>query len=250
MFSTVQCAGRILWNRSVVVLKSQGLGGLAAYGMHAVWHLPKRFRILLKEATFDRRMGVQTSPLLAATELGVEASQLDGIGVNARGTAYVPTPAWAVPAIISELNLHHPDYTFVDLGSGMGRVVLIAAQYPFHRVVGIELSSELNRIAGENLSRLGVARRAEGVDLIHLDAREYEFPAGNLAIYMFNPFQAQIMRVVLENLRRRFEPQDAELYLIYFNPVHAPLLDASPFLEKIKTTRLYSVYHGRRATVS
>jgi SAM-dependent methyltransferase len=213
--------------------------------MDAVWHLPKRFRRLLTEATFDRRMGVQTSPLVAVTDLGVEAGQLDAIGVNARGTAYMPTPAWAVPAIISELNLHHPDYTFIDLGSGMGRVVLIAAQYPFRRVVGVELSLELNRIAGENLSRLGNALRAEAVDLIRLDAREYEFPPGNLAVYMFNPFQAQVMQVVLENLRRRFDPQDAELYIIYFNPVQAPLLDASPYLEKIRTTRLYSVYRSR-----
>jgi hypothetical protein len=249
MLSAVQCAGRILWNRSLVVLKSQGLSGFAVYAMDAVWHLPKRFRRLLTEATFDRRMGVQTSPLVAVTDLDVEAGQLDAIGVNARGTAYVPTPAWAVPAIISELNLHHPDYTFVDLGSGMGRVVLIAAQYPFRKVVGVELSSELNRIAGENLSRLGDARRAEAVDLIRLDARDYELPVGNLVVYMFNPFQAHVMQVVLENLRRRFDLQDAELYIIYFNPVQAPLLDASPYLEKIRTTRLYSVYRSGRANV-
>ena len=62
---------------------------------------------------------------------------------------------------------------------------------------------------------------------------------------MFNPFQAQVMQVVLENLRRRFNSQDAELYIIYFNPVQAPLLDASPYLEKIRTTRLYSVYRSR-----
>ena len=72
MLSAVQDAGRILWNRSLVVLKSQGLSGFAVYAMDAVWHLPKRFRRLLTEATFDRRMGVQTSPLVAVTDLGVE----------------------------------------------------------------------------------------------------------------------------------------------------------------------------------
>jgi hypothetical protein len=115
--------------------------------------------------------------------------------------------------------------------------------------VGVELSSELNRIAGENLSRLGDARRAEAVDLIRLDARDYELPVGNLVVYMFNPFQAHVMQVVLENLRRRFDLQDAELYIIYFNPVQAPLLDASPYLEKIRTTRLYAVYRSGRANV-
>ena len=246
MFSTLHTSLTLLRNRSAVLLRSKGPLGLAAYCLRAAWHLPTRLRRLHREAVFDREMGVETSPLVAASDLGIDAARLDGIGTNARGTAYMPTPAWALPAILAGLPIHFPDCTFIDLGSGMGRVVLLAAQYPFRKVVGVEFSAELHRIAEKNLSQAAHRRRAGAVELICRDAREYVFPPGNLAIYMFNPFQAPVMQTVLDHLERRAQSDPGELSILYYNPVLAPLLDSAPFLERTASTRLYSVFRGRK----
>jgi hypothetical protein len=193
---------------------------------------------------------VQTSPLIAATKLGIDPAKLDGVGVNALGTAYVPSPAWAPTAILRGLNIHYNDYTFIDLGSGMGRVVLIAAGFPFRKVVGVEFSPELHRVAGENLARVSASRRAAAIELVWQDAREYVFPPGNCVVYMFNPFQESVMTQVLANLKAAFENGPAELNVIYFNPVLGALLDDSPFLARIESSRHYSIYRARKAGVA
>ena len=124
----------------------------------------------------------------------------------------------------------------------MGRAVLIAAEFPFSKVVGVEFSAELHRIAGENLARRRDSLRAGAVELACQDAGEYVFPAGNAVVYMFNPFQDAVMTRVLNNMLRAFEDRPADLIIVYFNPVHGRLLDSRPSLARIKTAEHYSVY--------
>ena len=51
-----------------------------------------------------------------------------------------------------------------------------------------------------------------------------------------------VMQRVLENLQQAHAVYGAELYVIYYNPVHKAVVDAAPFLTRIKTTRDYAVY--------
>jgi hypothetical protein len=63
---------------------------------------------------------------------------------------YAPT---ATPGFRKKLNIDPRNFTFIDFGSGKGRVLLIAAGLPFKAVVGIEFSRELHEIAVQNISR-------------------------------------------------------------------------------------------------
>jgi len=55
------------------------------------------------------------------------------------------------------------EFTFVDVGAGMGRAMLLAARMPFRAVVGAELNPALAKIAQRNLvlwrRRVGHGRR-------------------------------------------------------------------------------------------
>jgi SAM-dependent methyltransferase len=206
--------------------------------------LSTRQRRALLEATYDRRMGVQTSRLVAVTDLGIDPSKLGEV------IAYVPSPAWALPVILKQLNIRYADYNFIDLGSGMGRVVLMAAEFPFARVVGVELSQQLHEIAKDNLARSSRRLRAGSVELICQYAQEYAFPCGNCVIYLYNPFRETVMQTVLKNLERCYAKGTAELYVIYLNPVLETILDAAPFLRRIKMTREYSIHHSVSPTSS
>lgn len=113
--------------------------------------------------------------------------------------------------------------TFVDLGSGMGRVVLLAARRPFKTVVGVELSPTLHEVARENFARYGGDDlRCHDVRFVRADAAGYRFPRGNLAVYLYNPFRAQILNDVLAHLTA----QRRETTLLYHTPAERKLIEA------------------------
>ena len=57
--------------------------------------------------------------------------------------AYEPSPYHITTKIIQKLSIDHTRFSFLDFGSGKGRVLLIACQLPFKSVIGIEFSQDL-----------------------------------------------------------------------------------------------------------
>ncbi len=67
--------------------------------------------------------------------------------------AYAPTPGLVAEHLIRRVADRSRQFTFVDFGAGKGRVALLAAKYPFVRVIGIEHSPRLVAAAKENAAR-------------------------------------------------------------------------------------------------
>ncbi len=63
----------------------------------------------------------------------------------------------AIPNIfttrISSLLIDYRQFVFVDFGFGKGTALLLATEFPFKRIIGVEFSPELHRIAEENIKR-------------------------------------------------------------------------------------------------
>jgi predicted RNA methylase len=236
----------ILLHRMTELRRQQGLPGMVRHCAAYLWRLPQWLNLIRREIAYDREMGVQTSRLVAASDLGVDPSKLTDVSTSSRGAAHMPSPRWALMEMLSQLDIRYPDYTFIDLGSGMGRVVLMASELPFRKVIGVEFSPDLHNSAQANVAARRAAVRSGALELLCQDAREYEFPSENCVIYMFNPFREGVMRAVLKNIEQLCHNSRHELYIAYFNPVCGPLLDASPFLTKVKSTRHYSIYHTFR----
>jgi len=231
--------------RMIVLRRSRGLRGTAVYCAQSLGELPHRVRLLFEEAAYDRKTGLETSRLVKVADLGIDAAKMDGASRNASGIAYMPTPASVVATILRDLELRYNEYNFIDLGSGLGRAVFAAAQFPFRKVVRVEFSEKLHKIAERNLAKISAMLNAAAVELNCQDAQEYTFPPGNCVVYLFNPFRETVMQTVLKNLEQCYAKGPAELFVIYYAPVLGAMLDAAPFLSKIKVTREYSIY--RRA---
>jgi hypothetical protein len=108
--------------------------------------------------------------------------------------------------------------TFVDVGAGMGRAMLLAAEMPFKAVVGVELHPGLAAIARKNMALWRKAGRARApMSLICGDAVEYQWPEGPLVAFLFNPFGAAVMRRFVRGIAKRFEGRGGELDLLYVN---------------------------------
>ena len=108
--------------------------------------------------------------------------------------------------------------TFIDLGSGKGRAVLLASLYPFRRVVGVEFSPELTEIARRNVNRFShPAQRCRDIELRCEDAAAYEFPAEPALVYIYNSFEGPLMQRVLANLAASGTAHERRLLLLIIN---------------------------------
>lgn len=139
----------------------------------------------------------------------------------AHATHYEPVPVEAFGELLA---LVPADFVraaaFVDVGCGMGRALLLAAEHPFKQVVGIELSPALHAIARENLATArGLALRCRDMRIRRGDARRFRFPKGDLVVFLFNPFDHEVLRVVLDRIVGSRRSGD-RVTLLYHVPVH------------------------------
>src|SRR5437868_2037805 len=87
---------QVLLRRITDLCRQQGVASTALYCVGYLWRLPRLLKRLVREIAYDREMGVQTSRLVAVTDLDVDPSKLTDVGTGARGTAYMPSPRWAL----------------------------------------------------------------------------------------------------------------------------------------------------------
>jgi SAM-dependent methyltransferase len=138
------------------------------------------------------------------------------------------------------------DFTFVDLGSGKGRALLMASDYPFRRILGIEFLAPLHHAAKKNIERYSSERqRCRQIESILADARDFAFPAVPLVVYMFNSFPEPIFAEVLENLRRSAGLNLRPIYVAYRYLEFEVLLQKCGWLEKAAGTEHWAVYKNR-----
>jgi SAM-dependent methyltransferase len=160
---------------------------------------------------------------------------------------YQPTE----PALFHEMlntlaqhaNLNFPDFTFLDLGSGKGRTLLMAADYPFRRIVGVELLPALHKIAQENFRAYkGESQQCFALESICADATEFPLPDEPLVIYLFNPFREAGLWRVIAQLEKSLHANPRPLYVLYHNPLLEHVLRETGALKKIGGTHQYSIY--------
>jgi SAM-dependent methyltransferase len=157
---------------------------------------------------------------------------------------YQPTEPALFHEMLSALTIDFREFTFIDLGSGKGRVLLMAADYPFRRIVGIELLPELHRAAQENLSQYkSDSQRCFALETICGDARKFTFPSEPAVLYLFNPLSEAGLIQLTANLDRSLREQPRPLYVLYHNPLLDHVLANSSGLRKFKGTHQYHI-HG------
>jgi len=173
----------------------------------------------LAEGQYDRRFGVRTSGMVPAAELDMPEEQ------RRFAVEYAPTTGAKFGCLLSQLPLCYQKYVFVDFGCGKGRTLLMASDFPFHAIVGVELSTSLHSAAEENIACYR-SRYQQCVDLQakHANATAFEFPEQPLVLYFFNPFSDEILRQVLDNVTRSLEACPRDVVIIYYNPEHQDLI--------------------------
>jgi len=145
--------------------------------------------------------------------------------------------------MLSHLKIDFRDFIFVDLGSGKGRTLLMAADYPFRRIVGVELLAALNNIAQENIGRFkSKSQKCFAIESAWGDAREFVFPAEPIVLYLFNPLPEVGLERVITNLERSLRENPRPVHLLYHSPLLEHVVARCGELKKLEGTDRYSIY--------
>jgi len=162
-------------------------------------------------------------------------------------SAYQPTEPSSFGEMLQALQgIAHIDlaqFSFLDLGSGKGRTLLMASDYPFRRIIGVELLPNLDAIAKRNLAAYkSDSQQCFSFESVCADATTYPLPGGPLLVYLFNPLPEWGLRKVLGNLSQSWQRDPRPLYVLYHNPVLEHVLGEATFLNKIALSDQYSIY--------
>ncbi len=162
--------------------------------------------------------GVETRNQVALDDLGIEGACY---GSNPADYVYsgwngdYSCASSKFPEYLNRLNLDWKSFTYIDLGSGKGKSLLMAAELPFAKVIGVELSEGLVNAARRNLAtKRNFNLKCNDIEVVLQDATAYEFPRQPLVIYLLNTFPPAIMRMVLDNLKRSLQEYSREAYLM------------------------------------
>src|SRR5258706_2882714 len=121
---------------------------------------------------------------------------------------------------------HHE---FIDIGCGKGRAMVVASEFPFRSISGIELSPQLTKVARRNISTVqrGFPARPP-VEAIEGNAITFPLPKAKLALFFCHSFGEELLSQLISNLETAISSGIGPVFFVYYNPVHGNVLDSSP----------------------
>jgi SAM-dependent methyltransferase len=130
-------------------------------------------------------------------------------------------------------------YTFVDVGAGKGRALLLAAEAPFRKVIGVELNHDLAAAARRNVSRWSAHTRPRAkVRVLQSDALEFRWPRPPLLVYLYNPFACELVERLAAKLAATPSNASGLIDLLYVNPTCADTLSRNGKFALLWTARI------------
>jgi SAM-dependent methyltransferase len=188
---------------------------------------------------FDSMHGVETSGLIPAGDL------VTGHSSDKHVTAYYGVAPSILRSLVDlwlDTAPAHPieRYSFIDVGAGKGRAILVASELPFRQVIGIELNPSMADIAQRNVDHWIDTHAADPtalphapVRLVEQDALEFDFPRTPCIAFMFHPFEAPLMRKLLTRMESQFAHRPGDLDILYVNAECASVFDRNPAFTRL-----------------
>jgi predicted RNA methylase len=178
---------------------------------------------------FDSEFGTDTSGMIPAEEL-FDSKRRQCI----HNTGFYATAPSLFHQAFARIDIDFKRFTFIDLGAGKGRILLLASNLPFRRVVGVEFIPALHRIATRNIQLYQPANRlCPDVQCILKDVRDFVFPTEPLVIFLWHPFVGPVFERVMANLEESLRRRHREVYLVYLKPEFEPLVERVSSLHKL-----------------
>ncbi|MFO8055193.1 MAG: class I SAM-dependent methyltransferase, partial [Bacteroidales bacterium] len=153
---------------------------------------------------------------------------------------YLPAPEKVTQYMLQNLDIDYSDFIFVDYGSGKGRVLLVASNFPFQKIIGVEISKKLHRIAKKNITLYkNDDQKCTNFELLCMNALEFIPPAADTVFHFYHPFLPEVLEPVLRNIEKFLKTHSVKIYILYLYHVDfvAAVFEEMEFLERIKEVK-------------
>lgn len=180
-----------------------------------------KFYILIVDFYFDFRYGIDTFAGTTLDNLTIESDNKE------RGVKYQVTRVIPLRMLFNSIESMIPtDSRFVDFGCGKGRVLLVASQFGFSEVRGVEFAHELCEIARNNCAVYKAKTAASTqFQIIESDAVDYVINTDENVFFMFNPFDKVVLHKILDNIATSLKSHPRKTLIIYYNPAHGNFIE-------------------------
>ncbi len=211
------------------------------YFLFINWDATIAWYMIKQEIKGEKKYGINTT---GADELHKLEKQ--GIDIS-HATIYMPVSYTLLEEIFNQLDSNNkkkqqtnnepqttnnkPGNHFLDMGSGKGRALCVAAHQGFKQVTGLDFARGLCEAAKENLAITKQKIPALEYKVINNDAFYFEIPDDVDCIFFFNPFDEIIMSAVVNNIFTSLQNNPRQINIIYVNPLHKELFLKSGFTE-------------------
>jgi len=190
----------------ITTIHKDVLVGLKTYGFSgSVRHVVNR----VNEIWHEWRLGIRTRGYVMYSPKDINKQFCSN---------YEPIDYMTFHRVMKNIKIRPGKDVFLDYGSGMGRAVVSAATYPFRKIIGVELLSELVTIAKDNIRKACTKLKCKEIQLIEAEATTYSPPGDITVFFLFNPFKGPILSSVLNNILISLIDSPRNIYLIYMPP--------------------------------
>lgn len=195
----------------------------------------------LRSRQFDELFGVDTAGVQSLYEFTIVSENL------ADGVRYEPIDPDDFRAMLNQAG-DIRGYTFIDFGAGKGRAMLLAAEWPFSQIVGVEFASELASHARQNLRQYKNPRQiCHRLEVVQGDAAAFRLPPGPLVLFFYNPFGKEVMARVVDNVRQSLAMEPRPMVVLYHTCAERELWKGQPGFEEFPTINDAARFHYRPA---
>jgi SAM-dependent methyltransferase len=229
---------------------SEAGGGVLRATRHALllpYRIVKKYRRsvaackIVESDGFDLEHNIETSGRVHETDLDIANPNW------IHASPYFPTPSQFLIEALTGIDIQFEDLTFIDLGSGKGRVLFMASAFPFRKIIGVEISPGLTALAHRNIASYKGEQKCRDINPVCMDFTRFEFPEVPLFVFLYNPASLHLTNVVARNLMRSLNKCPREVWILYVTP-HNEVFDSEETLNKVRKgeclTHPYCLYSG------
>lgn len=175
---------------------------------------------------FDLQYGTSTDGYIHAKDL--ESGNRNDLFI----TGYSACQPGILRKILQKIP-NHQETIFVDFGCGKGRALVVASEFSFKKVIGVEIAPSLCKVASTNIAMIHRTFPDRPlIELVQGDAAHFVIPPGRVVIFLYNPFHRKLVRRLVSNLEGSIDPERQKIYVVYCSPLWKEAFDRSRFFKR------------------
>ncbi len=197
----------------------------------------------LENMLFDVEFGTDSFTRASLAALGTTRQSYDfaGWGTCPVNESFFHEMLKAAPVDLSRL-------TFIDVGAGKGKALMLATEYPFQRIIGVEILETLVKVARQNLNRYQARRqRKVPVELYCQDFMQWPVPKEPTLFFFNDPFPFALADRALGHVEASVLAHPRQALVLYrkAETVVIDRLDASPVFTAVCRSPFWHLYASR-----